>query len=453
MDASTVQEITEMCGGKFLQGEAGRTVSRFSRDTRTLEPGDIYIALRGDNFDGNRFLADAEARGAAAAIVETASAVPAGSQLAVIVVPDSLSALQRLAKAWREKISPKIVCITGSSGKTSTKEFTAAVLASRYSVSRTQGNFNNHIGLPLTILATSSTHDAAVWEIGMNHPGEILPLAQLVRPQIGIITNIGITHIENLGSREAIAEEKENLIYQISPGGALILSSEDDFSERFASRSPVRVVFTGLNSGAITASDIELHLDGTRFIAHTSEQSTPVALCVPGRHMVKNALFALAAGRELGVSLSEGASALSTASVVGARLRLVHLRGVHFLDDSYNASPESMIAALKTVAEIPCKGRRFAVLGAMGELGSHAEEGYRQVARVAVASAFDFLLAVGEKTQALAEEALGAGMRNVHHLEDTSAATKFLQGIAQPGDLVLVKGSKSTRMGRVIEQF
>ncbi len=451
MDATPIHEIAEMCGGKLLQGDPSRTINRFSKDTRTLEPGDVYIALQGDNFDGNHFITAAEKQGAMAVIVDKALPVPPGPELSVIEVPDSLSALQRLAKTWRQRISPKVVCITGSSGKTSTKEFTAAVLASRYSVTYTQGNYNNHIGLPLTILRTSSTHEAAVWEIGMNHPGEILPLAQLARPRIAIITNIGIAHIENLGSREAIAEEKENLIHQISPDGTLILSSKDDFSERFVSRSPVRSVLIGLDSGAITASEIQLRRETTHFIANYSGQSTPVTLQVAGRHMVQNSLLALAAGIELGIPLIEGAIALSKASLVGARLRPITHRGVHFLDDSYNANPESMIAALQTAAEIPCEGRRFAVLGRMGELGSHAEEGYRQVARVAVASAFDFLLAVGEETRLLAEEA--KGLKNVHYLPDTSAAAKFLRSVAKPGDLVLVKGSNSARVGRVIEQF
>lgn len=452
MDPSPIQEIADMCGGELLQGDPHRTAGgRFSKDTRTLEPGDIYLALRGDHFDGNQFLPMAEARGAVVAIIDAPSAIPAHSQLAIIAVPDSLLALQHLAGAWRKRISPKVVCITGSTGKTSTKDFTAAILASRYSVSQTQGNYNNHIGVPLTILQTSSTDETAVWEIGTNHPGEILPLARLVQPQIGIVTNIGVAHIEHFGSREAIADEKENLIHQISPNGRLILSSDDDFSKRFAARSSVPAIFTGLESGSITASNIKLHLEGTEFIANSSEQSVPVFLPVSGRHMIKNALLALAAGVELGVPLSEGAAALRTATPTGARLRLMNVRGIHFFDDSYNANPKSMIAAVETVAEIPCKGRRFAVLGEMGELGAHAEDAYRQVARATVAADFDFLLAVGEKTHCLAEAA--KGLQNVHHLSDTSAAAKFLRYTTKSGDLVLVKGSKSSRMGRVIEQF
>ncbi|PWU10496.1 MAG: UDP-N-acetylmuramoyl-tripeptide--D-alanyl-D-alanine ligase [Verrucomicrobia bacterium] len=451
MDLSSIQEIANMCGGTLLKGNPHRTAGRFSKDTRTLEAGDVYVALRGEHFDGNQFLAVAEARGAVAAIIDDPSVISPRSQLAIISVADSLLALQQLAAAWRKRISPKVVCITGSTGKTTTKDFTAAVLASRYSVSQTQGTYNNHIGVPLTILQTSSADETAVWEIGTNHPGEILPLAQLVLPRIAIITNIGVAHIEHFGAREAIAEEKGNLIPQISPGGRLILSSDDDFSEQFASRSPVPTILVGMDSGSITASDIKLRLEGTEFIATSSGENVPVFLPVSGRHMVKNALFALAAGIELGVPLAEGAAALSTATLTGARLRLIEVHGVHFLDDSYNANPKSMIAAVETAAEIPCRGRRFAVLGEMGELGPYTQDGYHQVGRATAAASFDFLLAVGEKTHPLAEAA--KELQNVHQLADTSAAAKFLRHVTKPGDLVLVKGSKSAQMGRVIEQF
>lgn len=449
MDPTTIHTIAEMCGGKLLRGDSDRMVCHLSKDSRTLVPGDTYIALRGENFDGNFFLTDAESKGAVAAIVDNASAVPPTSKLAIILVPDSLAALQRLARRWREKISPKVVCITGSTGKTSTKEFTATVLASRYSVSRTHGSYNNHIGLPLTILETSSTHEVAVWEIGMNHPGEILPLAKLARPQIGIITNIGIAHIGYLGSRERIATEKENLIHQLTE--TLILSSEDDFSERFASHSPVRSLLVGIHSGIMTASDIQLHFEGTSFKANFSGQSVPVHLRVPGKHMVKNALFALAVGVELGIPLSEGASALGNVLPLGGRLRRVTHHGIHFLDDSYNANPESVIAALKTVGKIPCTGRRFAVLGRMGELGSYTEEGYRQVANVAKTSALDFLIAVGEEARPLIEEA--EGIANTHHMTDIPATVEFLRNTTRPGDLVLIKGAKVQYLGRIIEQF
>ncbi|ALJ56530.1 UDP-N-acetylmuramoyl-tripeptide--D-alanyl-D-alanine ligase [Candidatus Xiphinematobacter sp. Idaho Grape] len=453
MDICTIREVAEMCGGVLLQGNPQCLVSRLSRDTRTLQPGDVYIALRGVRFDGNQFLAQAEAHGASAAIVESLSTLPTNSQLAVILVPNSLVALQHLAESWRGKITPKVVCITGSNGKTTTKELTARVLARRYSVSYTQGNFNNHIGLPLTILATSSAHNVAVWEIGMNHRGEILPLAKLARPQIGIITNIGVAHIANMGSREAIAAEKGNLIRQIAPDGTLVLPAEDDFSKSLAFSSLIRTLFVGLGSGAVTASNIEVLSNGTRFIAHGFGQRAPVTLSIPGRHIVKDALFALAVGLELGISIPEGATELSHTPLLHCHPQLKAKRKVQFLDDSYNANPDSVMTALNTLSEIPCKGHRLAILGKMDELGAYAKRGYQKVAQAAAVSLVDTLVAVGEETFPLIEEATKRGMRNVYHIPDTPAAAQLLNSITNPGDLVLIKGSNSARMSRVIEQY
>ncbi|QQY08092.1 MAG: UDP-N-acetylmuramoyl-tripeptide--D-alanyl-D-alanine ligase [Candidatus Xiphinematobacter sp.] len=453
MDTCTVREVAEMCGGVLLRGNPQCLVSRLSKDTRILQPGDIYIALRGARFDGNQFLAQAEARGASAVIAESSFALPVNSKLAVILVPNSLVALQHLAKSWRGRITPRVVCITGSNGKTTTKELTSRVLERRLTVSHTQGNLNNHIGLPLSILATSSAHNVAVWEIGMNHRGEILPLAKLARPQIGIITNIGVAHIANMGSREAIAAEKENLIHQIAPDGTLILPAEDDFSEKLASSSPIRTLFVGLSSGSVTASNIEVLSNGTRFIAHSFGQRASVTLSLPGRHIVMGALFALAVGLELGISIPEGAKELSRAPLLHCRPQLQVRRNVQFLDDGYNANPDSMVAALNALSETPCKGRRFAILGKMDELGTYAKRGYQKIAQAAAVSLIDALVAVGEETLPLVEAAKKGGVRKVFHISDTSAAAEFLGSITSPGDMVLVKGSNSACMSRIIEQY
>ena len=222
MDALDLLEIAELCGGTLRGRPENLTASRISKDTRTLAPGDLYLALRGENHDGNLYAKEAAARGAVGAILDR---VPADlpPDFPVIQVEDSLAALHRLAGAWRDRLPLRVVCITGSSGKTSTKEFTAAVLATRFRVVRTEGNLNNHIGLPLSILSASTSDDAAVWEIGMNHPGEIAPLARLARPDLAIITNIGVAHIEYMGSREAIAKEKGALVGAVGADGAVVL--------------------------------------------------------------------------------------------------------------------------------------------------------------------------------------------------------------------------------------
>ena len=293
--------------------------------------------------------------------------LPAG--FSVILVDDTLAALHRLAAAWRDRLALKVACVTGSSGKTSTKEFTAGVLSVRYRVVKTEGNLNNHIGLPLSILSASITDDAAVWEIGMNHPGEIAPLARLARPDLAIITNIGVAHIEYMGSREAIAAEKGALAEAVGANGCVILSGEDDFAPHIANRTAARVVRTGLSSGAVTASNIEMSAEGCRFGVRAGNETVRASVSAPGEHMVRNALLAVAAGLELGLKLEECAEGLAAVRLTGGRLTRRILRGVTVLDDTYNANPDSMDAALDTLGCPPGLGPTHRRAGAHGRTG------------------------------------------------------------------------------------
>jgi len=451
VDALTLFEIADMCGGALHAPSPSRTVRRISKDTRTLVPGDLYLALHGENHDGNIYAKDAAAKGAAGAILDAAPVdLPAG--FSVILVDDTLAALHRFAAAWRDRLALKVACITGSSGKTSTKEFTAGVLSVRYRVVKTEGNLNNHIGLPLSILSASIADDAAVWEIGMNHPGEIAPLARLARPDLVIITNIGVAHIEYMGSREAIAAEKGALAEAVGPGGSVILPAEDDFAPHIANRTAARVIRTGLSSGTVTASNIEMSAEGCRFTVHAGNDAVSASVSAPGEHMVRNALLAVAAGLEFGLRLEECAEGLAAARLTGGRLSCRILRGVTVLDDTYNANPDSMDAALNTLGALPVAGRRIAVLGRMGELGDHAAAGYQRVGRNA-ARIVDALIAVGLETVPLSDTARAAGLKEVHTTVDTAEAVGVLRRLARKGDLVLVKGSRAARMERVIEDF
>jgi UDP-N-acetylmuramoyl-tripeptide--D-alanyl-D-alanine ligase len=451
VDALTLAEIADMCGGVLRSATPSRTVRRISKDTRTLVPGDLYIALRGENHDGNVYAKDAAARGAAGAIVDTAPAdLP--TEFPVILVNETLPALHRLAAAWRDRLALKVACITGSSGKTSTKEFTAAVLSVRYRVIKTEGNLNNHIGLPLSILSASLADDVAVWEIGMSRPGEIGPLARLARPDLAIITNIGVAHIEYMGSREAIAAEKGGLAEAVGRNGSVIIPAEDDLALDIANRTGARVVRAGLSSGALTASNIEMSAEGCRFTIHAGVHSVAATVSAPGEHMVRNALLAVAAGLQLGLQLEECVEGLAAARLTGGRLSRRILRGVTMLDDTYNANPDSMDAALNTLGALPVAGRRIAVLGRMGELGDHAAAGYQRVGRNAARVA-DALIVVGLETTPLSDTARAAGLKEVHTTADTAEAVGVLRKLAREGDLVLVKGSRAARMERVIESF
>ncbi len=451
MDSVTLREVADLCGGTLAGTAGGLTVRRISKDTRTLVPGDLYLALRGENHDGNTHAREAVAKGAAAAILDRPPKdLPEG--FPVILVDDSLAALHRMAAGWRDRLALKVVCITGSSGKTSTKEITAAVLAARYRVVKTEGNLNNHIGLPLSILSASRSDDVAVWEIGMNHAGEIAPLAELARPDLAIVTNIGVAHIEFLGSREAIAVEKGALVEAVGANGAVVLPTDDDFQEALAAKSRARVITAGFSGGDVSVSDFVMTEDGSRFTLKAGGEEVAATLPVPGEHMVRNALLAVATGLEFGLSLEECAEGLAGVRLAGGRLNRRVVRGCTILDDTYNANPDSMEAAVRTLVGMPVRGRRIAVLGKMGELGSHASEGYARVGRAA-ARGLDVLIAVGSETVPLTESARRDGLAEIHETSSVEEAALLLRNLAVDGDVVLVKGSRAARMERVIENF
>ena len=452
MDATSLNTLAQWAEGNLAGGDPSRTVTRVCTDSRQLVPGDLFVALRGENFDGHGFVPKAaEAEAAGALVDETYDGKPSPG-FALIRVDDTLQALQAIAARYRASLPLRVVALTGSSGKTSTKDFVAAVFAERYRVLKTEGNFNNHIGVPLTLLRASAADEIGIIELGMNHPGEIAPLAAMAAPEAGIITNIGTAHIEFMGSREAIAIEKGRLAEALPQRGFLVQNAGDDFSGSIAARSKALAVMTGIGKGDVSAEVLETGITGSRFIVRRSGEEAEVTLPVPGVHMIENALLALAAGVCFGIPLADGARGLATSRLTHGRLEQKTLGGVHFLDDTYNANPDSMRAALRTLAVLPVKGRRIAVLGRMGELGAESERGHRSVGREAAAAGIDVLLAVGaEEAGFLAEAAREAGLGDVRQVPDPAAAAEVLAGTARPGDLVLVKGSRSARMERTFD--
>ncbi|MEX1120100.1 MAG: UDP-N-acetylmuramoyl-tripeptide--D-alanyl-D-alanine ligase [Terrimicrobiaceae bacterium] len=448
MNSLPLNEIAAMCGGQPPEHSGQKTVRRITKDTRTLVPGDLYLALRGENFDGNAFVNQAAAKGAAAAILDDPGA-PRPPELPVILVENGLKALHRLAEAWRDRLALKVIGITGSNGKTTTKEFTSAVLSTRYRTVKTEGNLNNHVGVPLSILAAEVADGAAVWEIGMNHAGEIAPLAALVRPDVGIITNIGVAHIEFLGSREAIAKEKRALLESLRPGGVAVIPDSDEFSDYLAAGTVARVIRVGGPHSEIRAEDVHVTTEGTSFRILAGGEQVSARLPVPGLHMVSNALLAVGAGMACGLSLEECAEGLEQSPIIGGRLAKKVIRGVIFLDDTYNANPDSMVAALEVLQSLKCDGKRIAVLGCMGELGRHAEEGYCRVGSHAGA---DLLITVGPETLPMATAAKGH-FPEVRSFDSTEEASEFLRQVAEENDIVLVKGSRAARMETVIHSF
>ena len=449
MDPLLPKQIAEWTGGTQTTEGSG-SVRRVVTNSREVREGDLFVALRGERFDGHDFLAQVAAAGAAAALVERGLGErPSG--FAMVEVDDTLAGLQRLAGEYRRLMPARVVGVTGSSGKTSTKDFTFAVLSKALKGWCTQGNLNNHIGVPLTLLEGSRSDEFAVIEMGMNHAGEIAPLAALAGPEVAIVTNVGVAHIEFLGSREAIAREKGALAAAVGAGGTVVLSAEDAFTPMISGMTNAQILTAGIGCGEVQAVDIFPVEGGSRFGIVYEGERAEIELSVPGLHMVRNAALALAAALALNVPLSVAAEGLRGITLTKGRMENRLVRGVQFLDDTYNANPDSMRAALATLAQWPAAGKRIAVLGRMGELGSFAEEGHREVGRAA-ASGIDRLLTVGEEADWISQEAVRNGLEDVSHFADHAAAAAALRGGWTPGDVVLVKGSRSAKMERIIEE-
>jgi len=453
MNPLALSQIAQFAGASLSSGDGSVVINKVSTDSRTIKPGELFVALSGENFDAHDFVESTVKSGAAGALVNRNWNGNVPENFALIRATDSLQAYQQLAANYRRSLTLKVLAITGSNGKTSTKDFAASVLARKFRITKTEGNFNNHIGLPRTILEATSEDEVAVWEIGMNHPGEIAALSKIAAPDAAIITNIGVAHIEFMGSRETIAKEKGALVEAVAPPGTVILNADDPFSKGIAVRTRAKVVFAGTTGGAVRAIEVRQSADGSEFTilegAHRCRAQLPVA----GLHMVQNALLAVAAGRAFGLSIEECAAGLASAPLTKARLQIKEIGGVHFLDDSYNANPDSMKAALRTLIELDAKGKRIAVLGEMRELGAESERGHRAVGETAAALGVNQLITVGDVAEIIAQGARAAGLEKVSAVRSTREAADLLGKIAGPDDLILIKGSRAARTEEVIEQF
>ena len=453
MDPLSLEKIAQFAGGTLMAESSGITVTKASTDSRTVQRGDLFVALRGENFDGHGFIEQANGRGAVGAMVEENWQGATPKNFALIRVRDTLMGYQNLAARYRQSLSLKVIAITGSNGKTSTKDFVAATLSRGFRVTKTEGNFNNHVGLPQTMLTASSSHEIAVWEIGMNHPGEIAGLARLAAPDVAIITNVGVAHIEFMGSREAIAAEKGALAEAVGPEGTVILNGDDPYTERITKRTRAKVILAGIESGSVRATEMSQGPTGSEFTILEGAHRCRAQLPVPGIHMVQNAMLAVATGRAFGLSLELCAAGLASAPLTKARLQIKEIGGIQFIDDSYNANPDSMKAALRTLVELETDGQRIAVLGHMSELGEESERGHQDVGETAASLGIDQLITVGSIGALMMRAAKKAGLRNCISVNTTEEAADILAEKASRGDLILVKGSRAARMEGVLEAF
>ena len=452
MDPLSLTQIAQFAGARIEGAPEGAVVlNEVFTDSRSIPAGALFIALRGDRFDGHDYLGQIAEQGAAAAMVaeDYRGNVPRG--LPLLRVGDTLLGLQQLAAGYRASLPMRVIGITGSNGKTSTKDFLASALSPAFRVLKTAGNFNNHIGLPLTLLRAEHSHEIAVLEMGLSHPGDISRLSAIAKPDAAILTHIGMAHIEFMRTREAIALEKGMLAEAVPPSGAVILCSHDDFTDSIAGRSRAPVIRAGIGAGDVRAEDVAFALAGSRCTVIAGDEKAVLRLPVPGRHMVSNALLAIAAARHFGVPLADACAALGDTPITGGRLQLRQIGGLIVLDDTYNANPDSMTAALRTLAGSPVAGRRIAVLGRMAELGELAGESHALVGAEAARCGIDFLIVVGDETASAERAARAAGLRNTRLVVDAEAAVECLRGFYKPGDVLLVKGSRSAHMERVIE--
>ena len=444
----------------FILGATGGIVShacynlkfqQISTDTRQITPGCLFIALRGERFDGNEFLEEAFRRGAAACVANRPS--DGGP---VVMVPDTLRALQHLAAAYRRKFPIPVVGVTGSVGKTSTKEMIYTALEAGFRPLKNEGNRNNEIGMPLSVFSLDHTHTAAVFEMGMSGFGEISRLSAIAAPDIGVITNIGVSHMEKLGSQENILKAKLEIRDGMKPGGTLVLNADDPFLRRVTPLSGERIFTYGVENrgGDLQAENIRIEENRTSFRASCGGQSIDVELPVCGRHHVYNALAALSCARLLGVGPEAAAHALASYSPTGFRQRVENFQGVTLVEDCYNASPDSMKSAFEMLAAMRVPGRRIAVLADMLELGDISTRSHMEAGAAAFDSGVDILLTFGGQAAHYGDGFRSrdpSGARPYRHFDSRRPLADALRGVMRAGDAVLFKGSRGMKLEEVIQ--
>ncbi|HEY9899657.1 MAG TPA: UDP-N-acetylmuramoyl-tripeptide--D-alanyl-D-alanine ligase [Pantanalinema sp.] len=443
----SLDDVLKATGGRLVAGEARAAFTGVTTDTRDLRAGSLYVPLKGERFDGHDFLDRAKAAGASGVLVSRDDAsLPEG--LSAVRVEDTLAAYGDIARHHREQLGLTVVAVTGSSGKTSTKEAVAAFLGRFMRVGKTHANFNNEIGVPKTLLSMTPSDEAVVVEMGMRGPGEIAYLASVARPDVGIITNVGTAHIGRLGTQEAIARAKGELLRVGGPAMAAVLNADDPLVMAQAEGHAGALVTYGLRPGTAT---VWAEGDGLTFDAcyqagpRQREGRMRLSLPMAGAHHRSNALAAVAVAWHLGLALPE-AFCFAPSDLPG-RAHVLRLGDVEVVDETYNANPESVRSALAGFCAEPCAGRRIAVLGEMGELGTYAEVGHRAVGDAVRDLPIDRAFTVGEMGRWIADQAPGKTL----HFPDKPALIAALLEAVEGGDRVFVKGSRSTRMEEIVQ--
>jgi UDP-N-acetylmuramoyl-tripeptide--D-alanyl-D-alanine ligase len=455
----TTAEILEATKGDLLCGDVKHTFEGVSIDSRTISANELFIAIKGNVYDGHSFISDLISSGVRGLIISKDEIRdPAGTDwqdkgIVCVAVSDTTKALGDLASFNRRRTDVSVVAITGSNGKTTTREMTASVVSTRYKTLSTKGNFNNEIGLPLTLLDLKNSHQWAVLELGTNRPGEIDRLGEICIPDIGVITNIGFAHLEGLGSIEGVMNAKGELLKRIKPEGTAVLNADDSRVLYLSTKTSRKVLYFGLSEDArIKALDVNETTTGISFTLVLPEERIPIELRVHGGFMVSNALAAASVGYIIGLSSEEIKAGLEYFQPVKGRINIFDVRGVHIIDDTYNANPDSMEAAIRILSSLKGNSRGILVAGDMLELGEHAESMHRKIGAMSARSNIARLYITGEFAEAVAN---GACKEDKNSMEIfIGAREEILEDLKKsllPGDWVLVKGSRAMGMEKIVE--
>jgi len=454
LEPRTIQFIAESCGGRRHGPTPHEKILRLITDSREAQAGDLFVALPGENFDGHDFVPDIFRRGAAAALVQEDKLEKLPQTFPLIVVSNTRKALGQIAAAYRSQLELTAIAVAGSNGKTSTKELLAAVLRQKLQIVWSEASFNNDIGVPLTILKAEAKHEAGVFEVGTNHPGELRLLLGMIQPKIGIITNIGREHLEHFGTVEGVLEEEGTLAELLPRNGKLILNSGTFGANALRNRTKAQVTRIGQTSkDDWRIQRINVSSDGTRFFlkAPQSEYSGEYRIRLLGMHQVANAAYAIVVGKELGLGRVDIQRGLDSCTGAKMRLQLKQVDNFLVLDDAYNANADSMHAAIETLEAFPCEGRRIAVLGDMAELGDTSVPAHEEIGRRAARGKIDFLVTVGKASAITGAAARHAGFANVIEVAEVEKAGPAIKEIVRPRDVVLFKASRSVRLERAVE--
>ncbi len=431
----------------------GKTITGVSTDSRTVKDDEVFFALRGENFDGHKFLGEAFANGCIAAVIERSGNIEAVKTMPLVVVENTTHALGELARHYRLKYSIPVLAIGGSNGKTTTKEMITKVLETRYNVLSTLGNLNNHIGVPQTLFNLERKHDIAVIEIGTNHPGEIRYLCNILEPTHGLLTNVGREHLEFFQTLSGVAKEEGELFKNLSsrPGSIAFVNADDKHVSAKSKNVKTKVTYSLRSKKAsVSGKILEMGESGCvkmSFAAKSAKRGVTIQLPIAGEHNALNALSAAAVGLTFKVPAASIKSALEKFTPASKRMETVNVNGITIYNDTYNANPDSMIAALRTLHSARIPGKKIAVLADMKELGKFSAAEHARVGKALAGLNINYVLTFGEQAKAIYDE---AKVSQKMHYDHKGQLTEFLAGLAAPGDAVLIKGSRGMKMEEVV---